>query len=485
MKYARAAFGLRSLAAAAFLASALSLAAAAPLPPPLPGDLPLEEAPETYKARKAYFDSFIMAGRDKALAFKGPAVWSDELGRKVRVSLVAEKEAFYAVMEPERAGGYSRYGQGSWIIKRDMASGQFVQAKLFLRSDPGVFARFAPLGNPETGRSSMEVVIYGAVLARGIILPLSFFSLLQAPLSRIRELSAGSFDWSLLSPEPALYVDSEAMVRAIRAALPTLAYGDDGAVDGQGLNVRIATGEPLDGKGRLVLNCSGFAKWIVDGLRMASASGSLLSLEEAKRKWPGFRGSGVTAPYEDSRDPYFGLDWVRNLALAAAPPLLGAGADPDPTLRDVRMDPFPMVTGYGEILNADMPYEHYPDWLPEAGFRGRGIKAILYLLALREPGNFYLASVNKYLRGSPSLRQHTHVAALFPYFASDGVFRVAVFESAEETGIDALQARTADDYLFLVRLRSEARPDLVAASGQLMPSGAASGLDESAFSVRR
>jgi hypothetical protein len=88
--------------------------------------------------------------------------------------------------------------------------------------------------------------------------------------------------------------------------------------------------------------------------------------------------------------------------------------------------------------------------LENAGYEVEGLQALLYTLAIDEPGKFYLAAVNNETgpptteqnpRGAPRMRTYFHVMAFIPYFTENGVFQIAVFESAAETSISAFKNR--------------------------------------------
>jgi hypothetical protein len=106
--------------------------------------------------------------------------------------------------------------------------------------------------------------------------------------------------------------------------------------------------------------------------------------------------------------------------------------------------------------------QSFPGYLPDAGFGLEGIHPLLYTLAIDEPGHIYLASVNTEMgppdnpRGLPRMRQHFHVAVLIPYFNEYGNFRIALFESAEETQFAAFKTRYPNYYYVnLVRIPVE------------------------------
>jgi hypothetical protein len=102
--------------------------------------------------------------------------------------------------------------------------------------------------------------------------------------------------------------------------------------------------------------------------------------------------------------------------------------------------------------------------LENAGYATEGLLPLLYTLAIDEPGRFYLAAVNNEVgpptteanpRGIPRMRQYFHIAALIPFFAENGNFQVAVFESAAETSINAFKNRYPGHCVSLVRVPVE------------------------------
>jgi hypothetical protein len=181
-------------------------------------------------------------------------------------------------------------------------------------------------------------------------------------------------------------------------------------------------------------NCSGFAKWIVDGLH-EPLYGSYLSIGELKTKHLSRRGHRWSDPLEDERDPYFGLDWTRNLATAMLSGEQGeTGVDPEA---------------------ADVRSVAYNEYVEDIGFPVARLPQILYLLAVHEPGHFYIGSLNREFGSDPPLNQHVHVAVLFPYFDDRGRFVVDVMERNVETSLQSLDRRYHDDSIHLVRVRAD------------------------------
>jgi hypothetical protein len=410
--------------------------------PALGGDRPINYMAESSDIRKRVWDTLLESPRTTATAYRGArernawGTWS--------VSVEKGNGSFYVILSPERNGSFPVYTQGTWIIKRSDADGSFLQAKIFLRSDPGTFARIYPAGT----RSRIDIVTYGGVLYREVMVPLPFTELLRSPFSRIRELTSYVIDWNIFSPDPALYQDLRDLAVAVRKNLPSLRYADDGAIDADGRSVFISTlTEQRDPAG---LNCSGFAKWIVDGM-LHPITGSYLAVDALRERMVEWRGSSFTQGFEEQFDPFFGLDWSRALAKSAWSAFYPSLADDSPLANDVTDAPFALRVRDADPVNGGSAYEPFSDNFEDAGIDVRGLKATLFLLAMQEPGRFYLAQFNARDEKPPRLRRYFHIAALFPYFDDSGVFRVAVFESAAETSLESISSR-GYEFVKLVRI---------------------------------
>lgn len=435
-----------AMAVAMFAAFGSHQAGAAALP--LAGDRPASSMAENADVRKRIWDSAISAPIQAALRLK-PSFERNAWGSwSVRID--RNDEAVYVIVSPERDGAFPVYAQGSWIIKRSISDGSFIQAKVFLRSDPGTFIRLYPSGS----RSRVDVVAYGGVFYRQAIVPLPFEELLKAPLSRLFELTSDVVDWSMFSPDPALYADLRTLVSKVRAGLPGLRYADDGAVDADGRAVFISSG--LSQPDPAGLNCSGFAKWLVDGI-LKPVTGSYLSVNSLTERMTDFRGSSFTIKFEESSDPFFGLDWSRALARAAWGAFYPNRKALSPEADDVTETPFALRVRDADPINGGSAYEPFSDNFDDAGFDVKGLPATLFYLATAEPGRFYLAQFNASERDPPNLRRYFHIAALFPYFDEGGEFKVTVFESAAETTLGRLVADKDYEFVKLVRMPAAAR----------------------------
>jgi hypothetical protein len=205
-------------------------------------------------------------------------------------------------------------------------------------------------------------------------------------------------------------------------------------MDTDGRMVAIATGEPA-GKGGF--NCSGFAKWVVDGL-YAPLAGRNTDIALLKSRNAGTSHTWASR-FEEELDPWFGLDWSRGLARAIVRARTGAvPSDEEIDVRDSRRVAYVRDVGY------PVPQLQY----------------MLYFLARANPGDFYIGSVNAasalaVSEGTPTLRQHHHVIVLFPYFDARGVFQVSVMERNKETSLASLERRYGSEFVHLVHIDSE------------------------------
>jgi hypothetical protein len=419
-------------------------------------DAPLSRFPESADIRSAYWQSFFLASESE-LRRRAPALVSNEYG-SFRLSATKAGGYFYAIATAINAplptkGDPILYAQGSWILKRSSPDGVPVQAKVFLRSDPGTFLRIYPDGD----RSKLDLVVYGGVLNREVPLPVPFERVFASTMAEIVAWTGDLVDWSLFSPNPGMYSEVRYFVDETRRRLPSLRYADDGALDSGGNPVYIATGLPQSEP--TGLNCSGFAAWVADGF-YRPMTGGLLDPKALAARHVEARATPAADRFEESLDPFFGLDWTRNIAKAlldARAPSRSHGL----TESDSRISAFALVAPSGvlsspEAVNGSSAYRSYPAYQPDLGYETSGLKALLYVLALREPGSIYLASFSRKSGGViPGLSRHYHVAVLAPYFESSGEFKVAAFESDVETSVEKIMARVPKDYVHLVRIKAE------------------------------
>jgi len=377
--------------------------------------------PETDETRLRLREQLYAA--EPAFGALQERVYTQADGRRVQFRMETQGGFAYYLFLSQSGGGFPLAARGNYLVKRSLSDGSFVQIKVFLRDDPGCFVRIYPAGE----RSSLDVHLFGIQVYRDVPLTLPLESWLTESFSRLRRLSSPLVAWDRLL-DGGGQRGEPAAVAQIRAALPSLPDGEDGAMDERGALVLIDSGEPAPAGGGL--NCSGFAKWVVDGFHLGR-TGTLLAIEPLKAKHLDLRGNRWSLPHEEGRDPYFGLDWSRNLAVSAWR-LEGLRAE-DPERFDVRR---------GEFLR----------YREDVGYAPAELELLLFLEAADSPGQYYLGSVNRDYGEGPSLRQHYHLVVLFPYFSASGEFRVAIFDRGQESSLPALARRFAGSHLHLVRL---------------------------------
>lgn len=373
---------------------------------------------------------------------------------------VQNPHEFAVVLAREQNGAFPGWAQGSWVLtrRRDENHLQNSRIRVFPRSDFNTFVQFRPLAGD---RSQMDVVIYDAYILRSMPIPIPFERLLVLPVEDALAAAGNRFPRRFFDPEPGRHQDTRAFVTAVRARLPELSFVDDGAIDENGAFVFINTLQPQDlSERRGGVNCSGFAKWIVDGI-LRPVTGERLPITPLAAPF-GDRGGISIEHWEELRDPFFGLDWIRNLASRAGTVLRSPSFA---NLEEIEVRNWP----FSQIIHREggvRAVRQYQGFLENAGFCIEGLQPLLYSLAIDHPGWIYLAAVNDEWgapvtpdnpRGLPRLRQFFHLAVLVPFFTEQGVFQVVVFESAAETSFQGFRTRYPGHFVSLVRVPIEGR----------------------------
>jgi hypothetical protein len=424
-----------------FFAFALLLGSLAALPAL---DKNLRAIADDSALRTSLFKEWFLETPQRVLA-KSPSVRVLPGGERVEVRTEMAGGEFSIVLARELGGSFPGWAKGSWSLTRDAKTGAFIRLRFFPRSDPYTYIQFRPL---DDSRSLADAVVYDAYLAQNILFPIPFERILTANTGNVLETAEQGLPMRYYQAEPDNYRDVRALIQQVRQNLGGLRYADDGAIDEAGNYVFIDTLQSQDSQSA-GLNCSGFVKWLADGL-VRPLTGKSLAIAPLKAPF-GERGSSFTSPYERTRDPFFGLDWIRNIAKAVN----SAYKSPDfgeLSEFEVNRNPF------SELIIRDARSsrtQSYPGFLTEAGFGVEGLQALLYTLAIDEPGYLYLGAVNNEMPPKPRMRQYFHTAALLPYFDEHGVFHIAVFESAAETSFNRFRIRYPGNYINLVRIPVE------------------------------
>lgn len=222
------------------------------------------------------------------------------------------------------------------------------------------------------------------------------------------------------------------VLQAVRSKLPLLRDSPTGAIDAEGKYTKDA---------RKGLNCSGFSKWIIDGFYFPLAKNEpekYISLRMLREKHLQERGSPDILIYEKSRDPYFGLDWTRNLAVE-----LGKKRKENPSYKTY------------DIVNSTVEI-----YMENRGYPLTQIEKVLKEQAILYPEKIYLGSINGMYGSTPSLWQHYHVAIFIPYY-KENELKIAVLERNKETSFSYLIKRYPNTYCHLVGILLEGEFELM------------------------
>ncbi|MFO7849041.1 MAG: hypothetical protein R6V67_03680 [Spirochaetia bacterium] len=388
----------------------------------------LPDFPESVFTRRSYYDQ-ITGPLSEASRLEEELI--NEPGENYMVGVAAQSKdeeiRFYfsstGALYPENAS------RGDYEIVRSKPDGKFISLKIYLKSEEDGYLLLEP---EEDDYSRMNIYLFGNLFQRDIRVPFEFKELLRISFTTLMKSTSGYVDWDFYLPDPIISELStgESMVKAVRSYLHGLGDADDGAIDRFGRYVYIED-ESLQ-LGEEGLNCSGFAKWVVDGIYYTK-TGSLLPIHILKKTHPDIRGNRWSEKYEEERQPYFGLDWTRNLALAMG------------KLRDIR----------ASINSVDVDKLTYHEYKKNVGYPVTSLPTVLYELAVKEREHSYLGSVNGLSREGDDLRTHYHVAVLFSWVDAEGELEVSVMERGKETPLDVFIEKYEDEFIHLVRVKTE------------------------------
>ena len=405
-------------------------------------DLPSSSIQDDSFLRIAIKDAWL-SGNPSNVLQNSPFVRNLPGGGSIQVRAEARNNEISVILARDRNGSYPGWAQGSWIYTRNRSTGEPLRIRIFLRSDPQMYVQVRPLG---TDKSMLDVVLYEAYIIRGLPIGIPFDRVLTMPVEETLSAAGDRFPRRYFDPDPRLYRNINDLVAKIRAALPPLVFADDGAIDEKGEYVFIET---LQKQGAYAgLNCSGFTKWVVDGM-LKPVTGKRLDIASLKAHVTP-RTSSMEGIY-DERDSLFGLDWTRNLALEAAKVLRSPGFATIENI-EIRDEVFSALI---DRRGGGAAIKNFPGFQINTGYSIEGLRPLLYTLAINEPGNIYLVSVNRERGSKPRQRQHYHVAVLVPLINQYGNFQIFVFESAEETNFAGFISRHPGGMVNLVRIPVE------------------------------
>ena len=295
---------------------------------------------------------------------------------------------------------------GSWVLYRDALTGKPLRIRYYLVPDGEVYADFFP----GKEKCLADFVVFGAVAAGGVPVPVGFDRFYTATLEELSRLTRYTLPWNYTKVFSYSYDGVKQMIGLVRFLLPLL--HKSGKISGEGASLN-------------------FVKWIVDGL-VKPLTGGTVRLEEEQT---------------DAKS----LENIRTLAAAAISARTDIVYDRNTSGADVKTDAFayyidadgvPKNTGYA--FNSGYPVEL--------------LKPLFYVLAVTEADRFFLGAVRQgtvqTAGGTAEWQVFTGTAAFFPWFDSQGRFRLSVFEKGEEYTIDEFAKKYRGGFVSLVRIKA-------------------------------
>lgn len=384
---------------------------------------------------------------------------------KVQVVNLEEKKRTAVIISPVNtdfsSSGKNNIPQGTWILFKDSESGLPLEIKIYPRENKELYLRLYPDKNHEN--SFLDICLFNAYIRKAQPLAVSFRALYYLSLKDLRDLTEDTIPWKIFDP-PIFYGAVESASDIIDERLHQLVYLEDAGFNEYGEPIHLKDGSPQTKEEIITalkenqnfkeviggVNCSGFAKWIIDGI-IRPSTGQGIFLKPLKTQTENTE-THFNRPYTESRDLFFGLDWIRNLAAAVLSLNLKRTVKPLGSGVDVKEEPFALVPPVYKSSNNPYPAP-FKGYSLNSGYQTEYLQALLYYLAITEPGHFYLGAVNRDI-GAPPLRQYHHIAAFFPYFDSLGGFHIDVYESGKKTSISLFTKRNADAFIALTRIRA-------------------------------
>ncbi len=312
-------------------------------------------------------------------------------------------------------------GLGSWILYRDVETGENVRVRYYFMNERDVYIEFFP----GREKSYASLVIFGAVVAHNAPVPVSFEYFFTASYKDIKKLTQNVLPWEYVDVYENIYTDSMQMVRIIRQILP----------DAQRAKMFISDTAQYD-----------FLKWIVDGLVRPLTGGELYD----------------EPLYTATVEPNFSIperqlthesyDFIRNLAAAALSADTSLSYTFATTNADVKVEPFSL------FLTESRELERV-NFVLDVGYDVSLLESILYILTATEGDLFYLGAIRELEESrdagkSSEQYYYNNAAAFFSWFDDKGKFNVSVFENGAEFTLNQFIERYPETYVYLVRVKS-------------------------------
>lgn len=412
-----------------------------------------------------------------------PQIRVNEVGEKFQIYPEVEGEVLYVRVCPRKTLNMEVYsdkghttegmdifpkeGRGSWVLARDVATGNPLYIRYYIMADSEVYLQFTcgrakepadtvKIGQrwEETPLAYCDLVCYNTYIRTNVPTGLPFERFFDASLMDIKKWTGKTLPWEYLTLYPDSYEDTRQMIGVIRSKLKNVIYTDDAMYDENNKAVFVTTGEERTKEKRIVGNVylggAGFLKWIADGISEPLMGAKLnrdpLLVETVHYKETGYQGL-VSQKYSLS----FSLDWIRNLSSAIISIRTKKNYMYNESGCDVDVSPFACVVKKDGTKNA-LPY------IKDTGYSLEVLKPLLYTQAITDPDTFFfgaLATIDKHKGEKTSeIKVFNDCCAVFAFFDKDERFKCAVFQNGKEVPLDKFCQKYADGFISLTRVHS-------------------------------
>ncbi|MBL8968030.1 MAG: hypothetical protein JNG85_13570 [Spirochaetaceae bacterium] len=180
--------------AALFLFAASVFAASFAFADAAPPDLETYLArslPDNSEIRQKFFTNLITVPKETALKFD-ERVQTTKAGVQVLVRSRPRTTDFLIEFINASPDGFQGSRAGSYVIQREPSKGYILQAKVLLQDDPTCYARLYP----QAEGTRIDVVMYGAVLKKGLYVSGLIYNNLTRPFKDLVADTKASFNWA-------------------------------------------------------------------------------------------------------------------------------------------------------------------------------------------------------------------------------------------------------------------------------------------------
>lgn len=410
----------------------------------------------------------IIAARDKNI-FEIRAEENEEIFAIVIAPQTQETFNVYTSggMKKEMHDMYFADSPGGWVLVRSKKTGLPVSVRFYFCSDSSVFVEMKP-DSRDVSRTNASFIVYNMYAARDMPLHIPFSRVYGASLSDLMTWTRRTLPWDYADIHSDLYHSILQMVAVIREALPELKYKHDLMLDERGNQILISTGEPYteesyiaanqeyiavngyeddDDENKIKLSSGGFVKWICDGLVTPIAGGGLFRKPLIERT-VNHRTTSFQGVLSEIYNLSFALDWTRHLASAVRSVESNHELHYPDSGVDVSIEPFST-----EITEQGL--RRATGYMSNTGHAVRELASLLYVLAITDPGKWYLGALQEIDRSvTPEVHVFNNCVAFFPYIDSDGKFQCAVFANCDEIDLMRFVSVYKENFIHLSRVNS-------------------------------